>query len=160
MEDEPMTDERLAEIRERVAAWPKGYWRKGDHNAALRKSDEDGAHDIARVMADHTSTVELLAHAYTDMVVLLVEVERLRADNDLLEATTAGTESYCDRLRAENAAMRPIVEAVVTQGVYYTLTNGRKCYFCDAVTEQFTGEPPHTIDCPVTKARALVGGEA
>lgn len=49
-----------------------------------------------------------------------------------------------------------IVQAVVRRGVYYTLTNGRRCYFCEAETDQFTGEPPHTPDCPVTKAHDLL----
>lgn len=78
---------------------------------------------------------------------------------DRLIARLNRLQAEADSLRAREAAAMAIVRAVADRGVYFTLQNGRRCYFCEAETETYTGEPPHTPDCPVTNARALLAEE-
>ena len=82
-----------------------------------------------------------------------------------------GRESVADaftRLQAENAAMREIVEAVAGRAWYtHSSTLGGDwqqyacCPFEECEQESLEGSRNirHTPDCPVTKARALLGRE-
>ena len=86
------------------------------------------------------------------------EVERLRADNLLLETTITGTEKLCDKLRAENATMRSLVSDLATMPNTSTGWDGApaNCPWCEQDYDYKTPEIQHTPDCPVTKARELL----
>jgi hypothetical protein len=70
----------------------------------------------------------------------------------------------------ENAAMREIVEQFVGSAVlrYYTAGGPRysheawyECSLCERESSNLQVEEfPHTPDCPVTKARAILGKDA
>lgn len=122
----PMSDEELAEIRASLA----------ETHAQMHKWYTE--HPNPQWRREHPFDYDsIVANTYTyiTMPALLAEV---------------------DRLRAREAAAMAIVQAVDTKGVYFTLQNGRRCFFCDAETAAFTSDPPHMPDCPVTKARALL----
>lgn len=89
MKHEPMTQERLDAIRERVAHATPGPWGPGNrcvfannprhpHGVYAVVSDEvvNGAYGVA---ISRTADVDLIAHAPDDLTDLLAEVERLRA---------------------------------------------------------------------------------
>ena len=141
---EPMTDERLSEIRARV----KNAW-------AIQAVGPANMGDL------EPWQLQSIAVAYVDDVAdLLDEVDRLRAEVDegnaaLHEQIQAwmGQKAEVDRLRArelglaaENAAMRPIVEAVAnladnSYGV---------CVVCGFDSDD------HGPGCPAEQARAVV----
>ena len=67
---------------------------------------------------------------------------------------TRGEYEELQRLRAENVAMRPIVEAMATDSRGYA-AGARTCLLCGAL--DLSGYPiPHADDCPVTQARAYI----
>ena len=91
MPNEPMTEERFAEIRGREKAATQGPWR--DECVIGRRKeietfhtirDKDGAIvDVLPISAYHDAA--FIAHARQDIPALLDEVERLRAENEVLE---------------------------------------------------------------------------
>lgn len=87
MSKEPMTEERIAEIRAREKAATQGAWRE-ECVIGRRKEietfhtirDKDGAIvDVLPISAYHDAA--FIAHAREDIPALLDEVERLRAEN-------------------------------------------------------------------------------
>lgn len=84
-----MSDKRLAEIRARLANWPRGYWLAGENNASLMQNGDE-RREIAVLSAEHSSTTDLLTHAYADMQELFSEIERLRAREEVLREVADG----------------------------------------------------------------------
>lgn len=88
MPNEPMTEERITEIRGRENAATPGPWR--DECVIGRRKeietfhtirDKDGAIvDVLPISAYHDAA--FIAHAREDIPALLDEVERLRAENE------------------------------------------------------------------------------
>ena len=74
MADEPMTDERLAEIRTRLEALNPGAW---THDAGFTSHIWNGTEIIAADVLERNAP--FLVHAPEDMRALLAEVERRRA---------------------------------------------------------------------------------
>jgi len=79
---EPITDERLAEIREREQAAPKGPWRIERHEPTLCNYilSEGGELEIGLGYVGNRTEAEgnFIVHARTDVPDLLAEVNRLR----------------------------------------------------------------------------------
>ena len=100
----PMTDERLAEIRERLAATTPGPWHTHDYGSP---ADEEPTARVVHtgnfdwdaitydgdyvVMLDSESRddADFIAHAPTDIAALLAEVNRLRGELDRRNAFDA-----------------------------------------------------------------------
>ena len=61
-----------------------------------------------------------------------------------------------DRLKAENAAMREIVQAVAQTDPTYG-SEWRQCHYCHEI--DLPDAFQHADDCPVTKARALLASD-
>jgi hypothetical protein len=166
-----MTDEELAAIRERADAATPGPWNvfrgviwgragsSGPYQLSIAKNansssviEDTGAADRRdrRIEAD----LGFIAHAREDIPALLAEIDQLHAEvRDGAEALLR-THRILSAKQAENAALCEIVEAVglVNFGHVYA----EFCPFCEK--EFHDGEPDqHTPDCPVTKARALLG---
>lgn len=80
MSKEPLTEERIAEIRGREKAATRGPWAVQDKGAIPLIYGTDGER-VAKVI-DHQDDAAFLAHAREDIPALLDEVERLRAENE------------------------------------------------------------------------------
>lgn len=61
-----------------------------------------------------------------------------------------------ERLRAENAASRKIVQAVAKGPTILGITTMYLCNFCDVYIGGIFGRTDHRADCPINKARALL----
>ena len=78
MSKEPLTEERIAEIRGREKAATQGPWVVQDKGAIPLIYGPDGER-VAKVI-DHQEDVAFIAHAREDIPTLLDEGERLRAE--------------------------------------------------------------------------------
>lgn len=100
MSKEPMTEERLAEIRGREKAATQGPWKAGkdDFTKNIIQAAKDRGTIIVQRRDDHNmfwnsyipieqtfADADFIAHAREDIPALLDEVERLRAENEVLE---------------------------------------------------------------------------
>lgn len=83
MGKEPLTEERLAEIRGREKVATQGPWAVQDKGAIPLIYGPDGER-VAKVI-DHQEDAAFIAHAREDIPALLDEVERLRAENEQLK---------------------------------------------------------------------------
>lgn len=83
MSKEPLTEERLVEIRGREKAASDGPWAVQDKGAIPLIYGPDGER-VAKVI-DHQEDAAFIAHAREDIPALLDEVERLRAENEQLK---------------------------------------------------------------------------
>ena len=91
MPKEPMTEERIAEIRGREKAATRGPWhdecvigRRKEIETFHTIRDKDGAIvDVLPISAYHDAA--FIAHAREDIPALLAEVERLMAENEALK---------------------------------------------------------------------------
>lgn len=82
---------------------------------------------------------------------LLAEVERLRAENAALETQLGAYKLWYE---TDGAQLRAIAEAVAAVAVDEQ-RQVERCMYCSC---WFTGWPiSHASNCPVTKARALLG---
>jgi hypothetical protein len=83
----------------------------------------------------------------------MTSLEKLRIlANNLLDRS--------EELRAENAAMRPIVEAVARFDETNEGDGAFECHWCAAVYDGVgDAETDHLPDCSVTRARALLAKE-
>lgn len=141
-EHEPMSDERLAGMAARVEN--------------IRHMQDIGPRNLSDL---EDWQLQAIAVAYADDVTdLLAEVERLRANENHLTTQLHLTQmrelndaDKIERLRAENAAMRPFVEAIVDYA-------GLKRYadLCEWCGEQGQSTDRHTAECPVTAAVAFL----
>ena len=143
---EPMTDERLSEIRARV----KNAW-------AIQAVGPANMGDL------EPWQLQSIAVAYVDDVAdLLAEVDRLRAAYESVDNAGQALMIAYERVRAENAAMRPVVEAVALREMvttYLPATSGpplAQCAWCRA-RHQNSSRIRHHDDCPVVKARLSCG---
>lgn len=96
MPNEPMTEERIAEISGRENAATPGPWtirneqliEHGKQDIAIgviAESFGDNNEDEATTTDECAANVKFIAHAREDIPALLNEVERLRAENEVLE---------------------------------------------------------------------------
>ena len=100
MPNEPMTEERIAEIRGREKAATQGPWEAGkdDFTKNIIEAVKDRGTIIVQRRDDPNmfwnsiiplkqtfSDADFIAHAREDIPALLDEVERLRAENEVLE---------------------------------------------------------------------------
>ena len=99
MPNEPMTEERLAEIRGREKAATQGPWKAGkdDFTKNIIQAAKDRGTIIVQRRDDHNmfwnsyipieqtfADADFIAHAREDIPALLDEVERLRTENEKL----------------------------------------------------------------------------
>ena len=99
MSKEPMTEERLAEIMEREKSATQGPWKAGkdDFTKNIIQAAKDRGTIIVQRRDDHNmfwnsyipiaqtfADADFIAHAREDIPALLAEVERLRAENEVL----------------------------------------------------------------------------
>ena len=90
--------------------------------------------------------------------------ERTMRDEDEIVVFRADLEAEVERLRAENAAMRHIVEAVAPGvTIYFSLYEGTFCVLCNGyvpgnvnVAEYDLMQFPHKPECLVVQARAFI----
>lgn len=117
-----------------------------------------GMHDEVHVLKPHQRI------AIKEAVRLLAEVERLRAEAILLRAQAESAASLlldvqrdCVEAKQQNAALRLIAERVVVgERVSFGSVEGTVCEWCRLTwrsVDMKTTLPPHTPDCPVTRAR-------
>ena len=102
----PMTQEELDAIQERLDARTPGTWDWDDETGTLIAQDGD---DFAPVLAYGNSWQEdrdLIAHAPQDMADLLAEVERLRARLTVDDAMVKRGAFALARRRAEDPLAR------------------------------------------------------
>lgn len=105
MPKEPMTEERIAEIRGREKAATQGPWRAHksfeviygqksgcDSTIVCALESEDFMYSKER---DMQANAAFIAHAREDIPALLDEVERLRAENQVLEKALEDLLDYC-----------------------------------------------------------------
>lgn len=100
MSKEPLTEERIAEIRARAEAATPGPWKAGkdDFTKNIIEAVKDRGTIIVQRRDDHNmfwnsiiplkqtfSDADFIAHAREDVPALLEEVERLRAENEKLK---------------------------------------------------------------------------
>lgn len=100
MPNEPMTEERLAEIRGREKAATQGPWKAGkdDFTKNIIQAAKDRGTIIVQRMDDYNmfwnsyipieqtfADADFIAHAREDIPALLDEVERLREENEALK---------------------------------------------------------------------------
>jgi hypothetical protein len=82
---------------------------------------------------------------------------------DILDQEHAEMDAWkqvMDRERAENAAMRPIMEAMAHSTLRWNKARGTwTCDSCDGM-DQMHAAFKHDKDCPVTQARALLAKES
>ena len=92
MGKEPLTEERLVEIRGREKAATQGPWRDDcvvgrrknfESSYVVRDKDGFAIVDVLPISAYHDAA--FIAHAREDIPALLDEVERLRAENEQLK---------------------------------------------------------------------------
>lgn len=148
MADEPMTDERLAEIRARLVTLNPGVW---EYDAGFTSHIWNGSEIIAADVLERNAP--FLVHAPDDMRTLLAEVDRLRTRESVLQDEVNGLrhgmmlslEPGLPTLIAENEAAMRIVREVAAKGV--------TIYSSDGKPEASIA--PETID----KARALLAQE-
>lgn len=114
-----MTDEQLQAIRAR-------WFTSGEHGPELM----------------HPPTQAEMA---LDVAMLLVEIERLRLAVEIARDNHAITAQQWEASKAENAALREIVQAVAD------FDDHDGCPNCER-----TPQRPHASECRVTKARALL----
>lgn len=178
----PMRDEELNALRERMAQGrtvsicPTCKVEPDEHS--MHQDWRGGCHVRCPVCLTELLNVELrpaidpLNSCGTDAETLLEEVEQLRYQQNVadvvmerIDAEGWRTQAAFDALRAENAALRAIVEAVPAQSWYThsstltgTLVQSACCPFpqCEQESCDDWRDIPHTPDCPVTQARALV----
>ena len=131
----PLSDERLAEIRERCDKATQGPWEleiKGADAAPLvivwaRYPHREGLHrhfityteygekPDPDVLQRNSDNYAFIAAARTDMPDLLAEVERLRAENQALEAEVTRLYARNAELEEQNGRLRAMVDNVVGQ---------------------------------------------
>jgi hypothetical protein len=162
-----MTDEELNAIRERLARATPGPWHvfEGDDYEVWGGSkprgegmvwrpdwtDEDDEIAAMYPRDDHEADAHLIAHAPADLAALLAEVERLRArDATLMEIA-----------RAVASPDTKTLYGIIDDEEY----EPQACIFGCALRYTFqdgmsVGTWEHTMDCPVTKARALLAKES
>lgn len=70
------------------------------------------------------------------------------------------TRAGAERLRAREAAMREIVQAVAKEDALWYDEYAKHCAFCDnALDPRIRDRIYHADDCPVTKARTILAAE-
>lgn len=122
---EPLSPERLAEIRRRVEnATPLPWTPSSVYPHICWQGDDQGEQIISANLSERPAEdIDFIAHARQDVPALLGEVERLRAELDELRAQNAKTEdnfeSYAEtvamelaRLRGMNARLHTALEQI------------------------------------------------
>lgn len=101
MNHEPMTQEQLDEIQERVNDATSGPWDcygNGAHEVFDAGEYDDGdPGELVAPVVTKLDDAEFIAHARTDVPALLAEVERLRADNTRLRARLTVDDAMAER---------------------------------------------------------------
>ena len=163
----PLSDERLAEIRERCDKATQGPWEleiKGADAAPLvivwaRYPHREGLHrhfityteygekPDPDVLQRNSDNYAFIAAARTDMPDLLAEVERLRALVPDLNAALVAKQQEGDRLAGDYVAIR--AENQSLRDHHYSL---------DACPECGRLPPDHALDCALDAALRGAGG--
>ena len=128
MMHEPMTQEQLDAIRERVDDTTRGPWDcygNGAHEVFDAGEYDDGdPGELVAPVVTKLSDAEFIAHARTDVPALLAEVDRLRAlttvDDDMVERVTRAIAAHWhdmhtnESLGRQRALARVAVDAVLS----------------------------------------------
>ena len=134
---------------------------------ALERMNADMTTEYERLCRDYDMAMEALKQNEQVLKRLADEVDRLRgriaalkAENthltELQEATLFAAAASAKELRAENAALWPLVEALAGRSNLRGDWGGRwYCEFC-YVYDSHDMTFPHATTCPVSQARALM----
>ena len=100
MKHEPMTQERLDAIQERVGGitdGPWSYWSgRGYRENCVKSDSREDVPTVAEVIPEADDAV-FIAHAPQDITDLLADNEQLRADNERLRALTTVDDDMVER---------------------------------------------------------------
>lgn len=159
-----MRDEELAAIREREEKATPGPWFDNSYGVLMAVVPEDHPWNESFPDEPPIAVIAWMAAGENQSGDAIGRSPEARANMQFIEHAREDIPA----LLAENAALREIVEAVAKVPVIaseYTGGYGYYCIFCEeAVVGEATGDPEraaqllrHHPDCPVTKARALLG---
>ena len=132
-ETPPLDDERLAEIRARA----KVSWQ----------------------MLENSETISVEVALTRDVLTLLAEVKRLAAEVIYWQFELSRSNEQRAEVVAERNRMGPLVRELATMPDTSTGYDGSRadCPWCEQTYAVGRPEIAHTPDCPVTKARQLLG---
>ena len=100
-----MTEQELAEIRQRANAATPGPWSMKQDGAEFYIADRNG-----RWLDVTLSDAIFISHARQDIPALLAEVERLRADIEHVSTVGESLAASLDSVKAYNARLRAALD--------------------------------------------------